>query len=990
MKRLPILLLSLMFASNFIFAQMPEIKIKSNNASDQKNVELKSMKVDVAIFGNVATTTMTMVFRNNTNRILEGELTFPMPEGVSVSKYGIDINGKIRDAVPVSKAKATEVFESIEHRQIDPGLIERVEGNNFRTRVYPLPASGERTVVVGYEEALTFDKSAMQYRLPLAYTSKIGSFDLSVKVFQNAKKPQLLETPDGSFSFSEKGNSYEASMHKSDYRPQKSLVINLPKDINVPEIVMQPNTDGSYYFLINTYFKSNIEPKKWSNKIGVIWDNSLSALHRDTKKELEFLRKIIEQKQNLTVELLLLNIDFEKVKTFNIANGNWSELRKFLEEVSYDGGTDFSAINKSLLSADEYLFFTDGLSTFGESVVNAGRRIYCINSAVRTDYSTMKYVSAKSGGKFVNLANTSIDNAVKLLNNNNLQFLGIKESDIASKIFPFLPKNISIVSQVYPSLPTEVDGNVSVAGISRSADETVTLLFGRDGKVEFEQKIKLVANPTDIDVSKIWAQKKIAELDINYTANKDDIEQIGKEFCIVTRNTSLIVLEDIMDYVRYEITPPNELLDRYNQIMKNQFAQREQRINNLLQVAISKTEELKTWWNTDFKPVRKYPKPVNDKAVPTTDISDADSDVALDAMIIERRDVVQEEMVESEAVFSMAYSTSRVQESPMANKSMQEQKSKETAVPQAQVPKIKIPKIQSDKDYIKAIEIAKNPYKQYIALREKYMGTPSYFLDVANYFYNKNDAKTALLVLSSIADLGLENAELFKILAYKMKEKGEYKRELFITSKIREWRPMDAQSHRDYALALQNNGRYQEALEVLYSVLNASYSPEAALRDRGIEEIIVAEINNLISLQRKNLKLSDIEPKIIADLPVDVRVVINWNKNDTDIDLWVTDPNGEKCMYSHNRTAIGGRLSNDITRGFGPEQFMLKKAVSGKYKIETNFFGERQLSISGPTTIMAEIYLYYSDGRQTRQIITFQSGEQGKERNGILIGEFTF
>jgi len=270
------------------------------------------------------------------------------------------------------------------------------------------------------------------------------------------------------------------------------------------------------------------------------------------------------------------------------------------------------------------------------------------------------------------------------------------------------------------------------------------------------------------------------------------------------------------------------------------------------------------------------------------------------------------------------------------------------------------------------------------------MGTPGFFFDVSDFFYEKKQQETGLLVLSCLAELELENAELFKTLAYKLKERGHYESELFITGKIREWRPMDAQSHRDYALALQDNGRYQEALECLYGVLNASYSPEAASRDYGIEEVIVCEINNLISRYKNKLNLNNIDQKIVADLPVNIRVVINWNKNDTDIDLWVTDPNGEKCFYSHTRTALGGRISRDITQGFGPEQFMLKKAINGTYKVETNFFGEWQLTLSGPTTIMAEIYLYYSDGRQERQVITFQNGESGKEKEGVLIGEFIF
>ncbi len=166
-----------------------------------------------------------------------------------------------------------------------------------------------------------------------------------------------------------------------------------------------------------------------------------------------------------------------------------------------------------------------------------------------------------------------------------------------------------------------------------------------------------------------------------------------------------------------------------------------------------------------------------------------------------------------------------------------------------------------------------------------------------------------------------------------------------------------------------------------------------ARRDDGIEETILMELNQLISRRKSQLDISEINPNLIADLPVNIRVVLNWNKDNTDIDLWVTDPRGEKCMYSHKKTEIGGRLSNDFTGGFGPEQFLLKKAIKGKYKIETNFFGERQISVSGATTLMAEIYIDYASGNQERKIVVFQSDKKKNNRqnkNGVLIGEFEF
>jgi len=39
---------------------------------------------------------------------------------------------------------------------------------------------------------------------------------------------------------------------------------------------------------------------------------------------------------------------------------------------------------------------------------------------------------------------------------------------------------------------------------------------------------------------------------------------------------------------------------------------------------------------------------------------------------------------------------------------------------------------------------------------------------------------------------------------------------------------------------------------------------------------------------------------------------------------------------------------------------------------------------------MGEIFMYYSDGREERQVITFSNGENGRETDGVLIGEFVF
>src|SRR5579871_1666120 len=96
-----------------VTAQMPSIK---TDGKEGGVVYLQKLDVDVSINGVLATTTWTMTFRNSTKRVLEGELNFPLPQGISVSRYALDINGVLREAVPVEKEKATMVFENTERR----------------------------------------------------------------------------------------------------------------------------------------------------------------------------------------------------------------------------------------------------------------------------------------------------------------------------------------------------------------------------------------------------------------------------------------------------------------------------------------------------------------------------------------------------------------------------------------------------------------------------------------------------------------------------------------------------------------------------------------------------------------------------------------------------------------------------------------------------------------------------------------------------------
>jgi len=132
---------------------------------------------------------------------------------------------------------------------------------------------------------------------------------------------------------------------------------------------------------------------------------------------------------------------------------------------------------------------------------------------------------------------------------------------------------------------------------------------------------------------------------------------------------------------------------------------------------------------------------------------------------------------------------------------------------------------------------------------------------MANWFYTHKDKETRLL-------------------GYRFKEYGEYSLQKYVCQKVIQWRPMEPQSYRDYALALADNGETQAALDSLYEMLKKPYSSNITARSSGIAEVAVTEINRLIA-KNPGLNTSKIDKSILMNIPVDIRVVINWNKNMT-------------------------------------------------------------------------------------------------------------
>jgi uncharacterized protein YfaP (DUF2135 family) len=196
-------------------------------------------------------------------------------------------------------------------------------------------------------------------------------------------------------------------------------------------------------------------------------------------------------------------------------------------------------------------------------------------------------------------------------------------------------------------------------------------------------------------------------------------------------------------------------------------------------------------------------------------------------------------------------------------------------------------------------------------------------------------------------------------------------------------RDEEPQSYRDLGLALIDAGRVQDGCDLLYRVVTTEWDS----RFHGIYMIVLHELNRVIASARPgSVSTAAYDKQLIHDMPTGLRVVLSWDADNCDVDLWVTDPYGEKCYYQNPRTRIGGVMSPDMTGGYGPEEFVIHTPVKGTYKIQVQFFGSRQMKLAGPPTIHVDLML--NEGTPTSSTRSLTTRVEGIQKV-VDIGQIT-
>lgn len=923
----------------------------------ERPVQLKTVRVRAELSGQLAQTVYELSFYNPNGRQLEGQLNFPLLEGQQISGFALDFNQEFRPAVPVDKARGRQIFEETVRRQVDPALLEHTGGNQFRLRVYPIPALGERRVQITVSEVLHPAQGGLALRLPLQFAKRVADFRLSIGAQGVVAAPQLGSVV-GALRFSQDNGVFHADSRSLVLDPQGEFVLHVRPEQKAQ--VYTQRFDGDTYFIATVPVKearSQLRPLT-AKPVGLLWDSSSSGAQRQIDKELALLdryfKALAARQPQFEVRLQRLREQPEAVETYRIAKGDWSKLRSALQNTAYDGATRMAFVPEAAVG--EYLLFSDGLVNYGDDRVptlGSGQKLFAISSAAGADTDRLAALASRSRGALVDLT-AGLEAATHALLDVGASLNGPLTGEGADQI---------VIRSEHAQ-----DGQFLIAGRLTAARASL--------RGEYLPCATCAAQPLSLEMGKqthdsavvalLWASLQMAQLNAEPEFNRGQIRRLGQRFGLPSRETSLIALDRVEDYVQHDVIPPAALRADFDRLraargqQSRRDAQRQiDKLANLFKARVA-------WWEKDYSkedlpPVRKAKIAMRERdEAPMAQMALAPAPAA--APVAESAKSARSAVAES------------------AQKSVSSISDKaEVAEPQIG---ISLRKWTPDTPYLKRMKTAddKDLYRIYLDEKPSWANSSAFYLDVADLFVERGQKALALRILSNLAEMELENRQVLRLLAYRLLQWKAPALAVPVLQEVQRLSEEEPQSFRDLALAYAAAGQYALAVEQFKEVLQRAWDDRFA----EIDLVALGELNALLAAHPE-LDKQGIDPRLIRNLPLDMRVVLSWDADNSDMDLWVTDPNGEKCFYAHRYTYQGGHMSRDFTGGYGPEEFLLKKAKPGKYKVEANFYGNRQQIVAGATSLQLSFFTGYGTPKQKEENVTLRLKGNGET---VFVGEF--
>jgi tetratricopeptide (TPR) repeat protein len=250
---------------------------------------------------------------------------------------------------------------------------------------------------------------------------------------------------------------------------------------------------------------------------------------------------------------------------------------------------------------------------------------------------------------------------------------------------------------------------------------------------------------------------------------------------------------------------------------------------------------------------------------------------------------------------------------------------------------------------------------QYLAGRDADRRNADTYLAEARRRQRAKDIDGAVRVLSSVIEEHPGRGDALRLVGYRLLDLGQPAQAARLFDRVEKQRPFEPHSYLDMARSLEECGKYGLAAIHYEIALAGTWHNRfgGSIREVGQEEY-VRMMRQAVTDKKITPGLADffgntIEQSNPKDFQSDLRVSAVWNTDQTDVDLWVLEPDGTKVFYQARNSKNGGTLSQDMTQGYGPERFVAKQAMAGEYTVIVHYYSANPNLLAGETHVSVSV-----------------------------------
>ncbi|MBN2343682.1 MAG: VWA domain-containing protein [Deltaproteobacteria bacterium] len=538
---------------------------RANPGSEPSELQIVSQQVQTIIRDGVAYTSVDQIFFNTASAPVEGWYWFTVPEGASVVRFAWEVNGQMVDGHVVERKQAAASYEAAVERAIDPALLEWIDGRTFRARIFPVPATGRKRIVLGYTELLPLSDGAYRYVYPMAGEDavQIQEFSLQVNLGDAGKEYKISTLQDAKVEQDKR----LVSMRRSGFTPRSDFLLELqPKQKQTPLQVMRYKTGANEADYVMLRYAPEVdwqEIKEVPGDVVVVLDTSAGGDTAEYQIRIQtaeaILRALAEtdhfavMSTDLTPRVVFPQKGMSDAGVANI-NAAVEKMAQIQPAGASDLGEMFSAALSLVHDAPQpaIVYVGDGLATSGETssdalterlrrtMGNSKARLFTIAVGADADHSLLERLAAVGGGQMyrIDLPEQIVQESLRFagqLKTPTITELSIDVGAGLDQVFTNRQGKVSEGEEVVLLARThhQLPGQVTVTGALAGETFTQKYTFSTETGAAYSY------------IPSLWARMYLARLmGRGLTENHGKIISLGLNYGLMTPFTSFLVLEN--------------------------------------------------------------------------------------------------------------------------------------------------------------------------------------------------------------------------------------------------------------------------------------------------------------------------------------------------------------------------------------------------------------------------------------------------------------